>query len=64
MTGVIKLEAQAEKKIFVNKDTGESFPYYQVGVMLNNQYIKLSIPKESKQLLNYFLDQELIKSAK
>ncbi len=64
MTGVIKLDAQAEKKIFVNKESGESFPYYQVGVTINNQYIKLSIPKESKLILNYFLDQELIKSAK
>lgn len=56
MANVIKLEAFAEKKIFVDADTGNNFPYYAIHCLVNGQQIKLSIPKESKALLNYLLD--------
>ena len=53
---VIKLEASFEKKLFRNQETGETFPYYAVSVLINGQSVKLSVPKDSKQLLNYLLD--------
>ena len=53
-----KLEfvATFEQKTFTNNETGESFLYYSVGVTIGDQFVKLSVPKESKQLLNYLLD--------
>lgn len=53
---VIKLEASFEKKTYVYKDTGESFDYYAVSVLIDGQFVKLSVPKESRPLLNYLLD--------
>ena len=57
MVGVKQLELKClvEKKVFDNKETGEKFDYLSFNVVVDGQHIKLSVPKESKQLLNYLL---------
>lgn len=60
MSKQLKFECVAEQKQFVNTKTGETIDYVAVGVIINGQYIKLSLPKESKPLFNY-LTEEMFK---
>ena len=53
MSKQVELKCVAEPKEFKNEDTGEIINYVSVGVIINDQYIKLSVPKDSKQLFNY-----------
>lgn len=53
---IVKMECMAEKKVFLDAQSGNSYPYWAVTAIVNGQPIKLSVPKESKALLNYLLD--------
>lgn len=57
MSKQVKFECVFEKKKFVNKETGESYPYYGVNAFIDGQPIKLQVSKDSKQLLNYLMQK-------
>lgn len=59
---VVELKCFAEKKTFVDPQTGTAYPYWSMSCIVNNQQVKLSVPKESKALLNYLLDSATSKS--
>lgn len=44
-----------QKKTFHKTETNEDIPYLHVTIEAEGQHIKLSVPKESKQLLEYLI---------
>lgn len=51
-----ELKCLVERAQFVDKESGETRLYFKVSCVINGTSIKLSIPKESKQLFEYLIN--------